>query len=164
MSASSTLGLDSAGKICLIFGAFMAAGVAGGLFSSYFRRGMTLLLSPLIKKKLEAVTNVGEEVRPIAVELLASFLLSPLRSTTPCTLCIMEEGIAVSFSTLLGALSCPAKDSSDPSIYHRMNGLHHWTHVCLSNGTEIYTIPHIMLSPFLCLNLGILFDTVLHTK
>jgi MFS family permease len=104
-SASPSLGLDNAGEPAygLIFGAFMAAGVAGGLCSSYFRQGMTLLLSPSAKKKLETVTVEGEEVRPMAVELLASscYLLCALLLLVPC---IMEEGSAVSFSTSLGAL------------------------------------------------------------
>lgn len=65
-------GLDSHGEPAygLIFGAYMAAGVLGGLCSPACRRLVTLLLSPLVKSTVpETVTVDGEgPVRPMDVE------------------------------------------------------------------------------------------------
>jgi MFS family permease len=106
-SPLTALGLDSAGEPAygLIFGAFMAAGVAGGLCSPFLRKAVTLLLSPLAKKSnhLEAVTIEGEgEVRPMAVEFLAlsCYLVCAFLLFIPC---MMDETSATSFSTSLCA-------------------------------------------------------------
>jgi MFS transporter, MFS domain-containing protein family, molybdate-anion transporter len=65
-------GLDGHGNPAygLIFGAFMAAGVLGGLCSPMCRKLVTLLLSPLVKASVpETVTVDGEgDVRPMDVE------------------------------------------------------------------------------------------------
>lgn len=66
------IGLDGHGEPAygLIFGAFMAAGVIGGLCSPSVRKVVTLILSPLTKSTVpEVVTVDGEgEIRPMAVE------------------------------------------------------------------------------------------------
>jgi MFS family permease len=102
---SSLGGLDNSGEPAygLIFGAFMAAGVAGGLCSSYLRQITTLILSPLTKTELKTVTIEGEgEVRPMAVELLAAscYIISALLMCVPC---MLDEAGTASFSTALGA-------------------------------------------------------------
>jgi hypothetical protein len=53
----NVLGLDSGGEPAygLIFGAFMACGVLGGLVSALVRKGVTALLSPLTKGTPEAI-------------------------------------------------------------------------------------------------------------
>jgi hypothetical protein len=104
-SAFSSFGLDNSGEPAygLIFGAFMAAGVAGGLCSSYLRQAAALLLSPLTKTKLEIVTIEGEgEVRPMAVEFLAAscYIISALLLCVPC---MVDGADEASFSTALGA-------------------------------------------------------------
>ena len=97
----SSLGLDSAGEPAygLIFGSFMAAGVAGGLCAPYLRQATAVLLSPLSKTELETVhiENKGE-VRPMAVEMLAAscYIICALLLCVPCT---MDEDSPISFST-----------------------------------------------------------------
>lgn len=65
-------GLDSQGEPAygLIFGAFMAAGVLGGLFSPYVRKFVTLILSPLTKGKVPETVTVDDEepVRAMDIE------------------------------------------------------------------------------------------------
>ena len=105
MDGSSSIGLDKAGEPAygLIFGAFMAAGVAGGLLSPLLRKATTSLLSPLAKKaKLEEITIDGEEVRPMAVEFLASgcYFLSALLLCVPC---IVSPTVSSAFSISLAA-------------------------------------------------------------
>lgn len=104
-SAKGLLGLDSYGEPAygLIFGAFMAAGVVGGFIAPFVRKGVTLLLAPLAKSCNETVTIEGEgEVRPMAVEFLASFcyLICAGLLLTPCL--VSSDG-AFSFSTALVA-------------------------------------------------------------
>jgi len=96
----TSMGLDAAGEPAygLIFGSFMAAGVAGGLLSPFLRKFTTSLLSPLAKKaKLEEITVDGEEIRPMAVEFLACgcYLLSSVLLLVPC---LMDASDASSFS------------------------------------------------------------------
>jgi MFS transporter, MFS domain-containing protein family, molybdate-anion transporter len=77
---ASTAGLDSHGEPAygLIFGAFMAAGVFGGVLAPLIRRAVSCVLSPIADSEddsLEIVEVDGEEVevRPMAVEFLAAF-------------------------------------------------------------------------------------------
>jgi MFS family permease len=101
----------------LIFGAFMAAGVVGGLCSCYVRKAVTVLLSPLKDAGAEpnTITIEGEgEVRPMAVEFLAAvcYMLSAFLFLVPClftdsdpsafTYCI---GAFVVYEVLLGVYS-----------------------------------------------------------
>jgi hypothetical protein len=88
-------GLDSQGEPAygLIFGAFMAAGVLGGLCSSAVRKIVTLLLSPLTKGSVPETVTVDDEgpVRAMDIEfqgalcyfLCAILLLAP--SVMPAT-------------------------------------------------------------------------------
>ncbi|KAL3930763.1 MAG: hypothetical protein SGBAC_011624 [Bacillariaceae sp.] len=71
--------LDSAGQPAygLIFGAYMAAGVLGGLLSPFFRKAISSLLTPMSSEAAlneVVLTEDGEEehVRPMAVEFMAS--------------------------------------------------------------------------------------------
>lgn len=103
----STFGLDSSGEPAygLIFGAFMAAGVAGGFCSPYLRQVSARLLSPLTRNKLETVTIEGEgEVRPMAVEFLAAscYTLSAILLFVPC---IMDQASPTSFGISLAAFT-----------------------------------------------------------
>jgi MFS family permease len=88
-----TVGLDDDGEPAygLIFGAFMTAGVVGGLCSPSVRKMITLLLSPMAKSTVPATVTVnGEELRPMDVEfqgafcyfLCAGLLLVPCLSNT----------------------------------------------------------------------------------
>lgn len=88
-----TLGLDHAGEPAygLIFGAFMAAGVLGGLTAPFVRRLATNLLSPLTGPDYVTVEveDEGEEkIRPMAVEVLSAtcYILSALLLLAPCLL------------------------------------------------------------------------------
>lgn len=85
----SLWGLDSQGEPAygLIFGAFMAAGVLGGLCSPLVRRFVTLMLSPLTKSSVPETVTVDDEepVRAMDIEfqgalcyfLCALLLLAP---------------------------------------------------------------------------------------
>jgi len=85
----SPWGLDSQGEPAygLIFGAFMAAGVLGGLCSSLVRRVVTYILSPLTKGSVPETVTVDDEepVRAMDIEfqgalcyfLCALLLLAP---------------------------------------------------------------------------------------
>lgn len=73
-----TLGLDGSGEPAygLIFGAFMAAGVLGGLLAPKVRAFISSTLAPSSQEGMVEVELEGDEkvsVRPMAVELLAAF-------------------------------------------------------------------------------------------
>lgn len=100
--------LDSAGQPAygLIFGAYMAAGVLGGLLSPFFRKAISSLLTPM---SLEAAQNEviltedGEEhVRPMAVEFMASlgYIICAFLLFVPV---VMDPQNERSFETALAA-------------------------------------------------------------
>jgi MFS family permease len=105
-------GLDKEGEPAygLIFGAYMGAGVLGGICAPHIRRLMTALLSrspySVGRVPIETVHNADQEssnaVRPMAVEALASacYFLSAVMLLVPC---IVPEGSVISFSTSLAA-------------------------------------------------------------
>ena len=102
---STSIGLDKFGDPAygLIFGAFMAAGVVGGLVAPCLRRCMSgLLSSPNNTDDLETVEVDGEVVtfRPMAVEFLASacYALSACLLALPC---VFTENSESSFSVCL---------------------------------------------------------------
>jgi hypothetical protein len=105
-SPKNALGLDTHGEPAygLIFGAFMAAGVLGGLFSPFVRSAVTNLLTPLTAKAPTPVVLVeGEgEIRPMAVEFLAAgcYMLCAALLLTPYLLSTDGEH---SFSISLAA-------------------------------------------------------------
>lgn len=86
---ASSWGLDSQGEPAygLIFGAFMAAGVVGGLCSPMVRKFVTFILSPLTKGSVPETVTVDDEepVRAMDIEfqgalcyfLCAQLLLAP---------------------------------------------------------------------------------------
>jgi MFS transporter, MFS domain-containing protein family, molybdate-anion transporter len=86
----NVLGLDSEGEPAygLVFGAFMACGVLGGLVSPFVRKGVTALISPLTKATPETIEVEGEVIRPMAVEFLAaaSYLVCAGLLLVPCAL------------------------------------------------------------------------------
>jgi len=102
--------LDSAGQPAygLIFGAYMAAGVLGGLSSPFLRKAISYLLTP---KSLQAAKNEvvltedGEEehVRPMAVEFMASlgYILCAGLLFVPVVMDPLDKN---SFAISLGAL------------------------------------------------------------
>jgi MFS family permease len=66
-SKGSVWGLDSQGEPAygLIFGAYMAAGVLGGLFSPIVRRFVTFILSPLTKGSVPETVTVDDAEEPV---------------------------------------------------------------------------------------------------
>ena len=104
---SGTTALDGNGEPAygLIFGAFMAAGVLGGLLSPYFRRAMAHLVAPLearSQKQVSTPTVVDTEDRPLANEFAAAlcYFVSAMLLMVPC---MMSELHPLSFTTSLGA-------------------------------------------------------------
>eukprot|EP00980_Cylindrotheca_fusiformis_P001816 scaffold408_cov71-Cylindrotheca_fusiformis.AAC.17 len=80
--SNASFALDSAGEPAygLIFGAYMTAGVLGGLASPYLRKAVSMLLTTVAAKEagpdkeVVITTEEGqvEQVRPMAVEFMAS--------------------------------------------------------------------------------------------
>lgn len=118
---ANQIGLDSHGEPAygLIFGAFMTAGVVGGMCSPSVRKMVTVILSPLTKSSVpEVVTVDGEgEVRPMAVEFQAAacYLLCAVLLFTPCVLSVTDPssfGIALvsflAYEVLVGVY-CPCE-------------------------------------------------------
>jgi MFS transporter, MFS domain-containing protein family, molybdate-anion transporter len=105
-----TWGVDVNGEPAygLIFGAFMGAGVAGGLVAPRLRKVMTALLSPIVDENLRVATVEIEgegnvSIRPMAVEFLASscYFFSALSLFVPW---MCSENHAMSFTHALMAL------------------------------------------------------------
>ncbi len=102
--SDNQLGLDGHGAPAygLIFGAFMAAGVLGGLSSPFVRKMVSFILSPLSSSIVPEVVNVeGEgEVRPMAVEFQAAscYILSAFLLFIPVVLNVADPS---SFGTTL---------------------------------------------------------------
>jgi MFS transporter, MFS domain-containing protein family, molybdate-anion transporter len=98
---AQTMGLDSRGEPAygLIFGAFMAAGVLGGVISPYYRRSVAFLLSPL---EAGPHPDIEREDRPLSVELVATFsyILASIMLLVPC---MVQNVDPTSFSRALGA-------------------------------------------------------------
>ena len=96
-----TLGLDSAGEPAygLLFGAFMAAGVLGGVASPLVRKLFTALLAPLTNTRVPAEKS---DERPMAVELLAAtcYMFCAALLFTPC---VVRTQSPSAFSTTVGA-------------------------------------------------------------
>lgn len=89
----------------LIFGAFMAAGVLGGILAPFIRQTMSDLLYPVDYEDELATVEVDGEivtVRAMAVEFLTGicYVLSALLLTVPC---IFTEDNAMSFSVCLAS-------------------------------------------------------------
>jgi hypothetical protein len=113
-SKSSTVpvSLDVRGEPAygLIFGAFMAAGVMGGILAPPIRRAVTRMLSPMDEEGAEdddsleivEVDGVEMEVRPMAVEFLAAFcyLASAALLLVPC---LVADKNGASFTVCLVA-------------------------------------------------------------
>lgn len=107
---STTAGLDSQGEPAygIIFGAFMAAGVLGGMIAPPIRRAVTQLLSSTNREmagsSIEIVEVDGEEleVQPMAVEFLAAlcYLVAAFMLAVPC---LHTVDLSHSFSTCLAA-------------------------------------------------------------
>jgi uncharacterized protein (DUF697 family) len=112
-----TIGLDSHGEPAygLIFGAYMAAGVLGGLCAPHVRRVITFLLSPFGPTMAATTAAGGEfldpflnniegegEVRPMAAEFLAAlcYIACAALLIVPRVLSANDE---LSFSTALGS-------------------------------------------------------------
>ncbi len=103
---SNTIGLDETGEPAygLIFGAFMACGVLGGLVSPMFRKAVTWL-SPSNQKNddNDIIEIEGEgQVKPSAVELLSSgiYLMCGIVLLTPYLLRNSDSPYAFSLSLL----------------------------------------------------------------
>ena len=106
----NTWGLDETGEPAygLIFCAFMAAGVLGGLVAPHIRSFITKILSPLVNDtapiatiEIEGEGNVT--IRPMAVEFLAAscYFLSALLLFVPY---VCQDGNEQSFTNTLLAL------------------------------------------------------------
>jgi len=107
-SPAGTWGLDVKGDPAygLIFGAYMAAGVVGGLVAPYIRRGVSVLLSPIVETADTVETEIEGEgkvkVRPMAVEFLAAlcYFVSGLLLLVPW---LLSTGRPEAFSRTLVA-------------------------------------------------------------
>jgi MFS family permease len=104
-ASQNNMGLDRHGDPAygLIFGAFMFSGVFGGLVAPLTRKTVTVILSPLTRKRLQPVVVPGVgQVRPMAVEFLAAFcyMICAILLFTPCLLPVDSPN---SFSLSLGA-------------------------------------------------------------
>ena len=106
----NTWGLDASGEPAygLIFCAFMAAGVVGGLVAPYIRTFMTKILSPVVDDNAPVATVEIEgegnvTMRPMAVEFLAAscYFLSALLLFVPS---FCQDGHELSFTSTLFAL------------------------------------------------------------
>lgn len=104
-ACKDALGLDDHGEPAygLIFGAFMAAGVCGGIAAPFIRQLASFELSPSISKADESTTEEShDDVRLITVETFSAFcyVLSALLLLVPC---VLPGEDARSFSICLGA-------------------------------------------------------------
>ncbi|KAG7356310.1 sugar transporter [Nitzschia inconspicua] len=146
-AASGTAwGLDSLGEPAygLIFGAFMAAGVLGGLCSPLCRKLVTLLLSPLTKSSVpETVTVDGEgSVRPMDVEFqgaLCYFFCSVLL-LAPCCMSASNE------NTFSVALFCFIAYEFSVGIYSPCEGVMRSIYIPPESRGSIMTVPSIIVN------------------
>jgi hypothetical protein len=146
-AASGTVwGLDSQGEPAygLIFGAYMAAGVLGGLCSPLCRKLVTLLLSPLVKKSVpETVTVDGEgSVRPMDVEFqgaLCYFFCSMLL-LAPCLMSASNE------HTFTVALFCFIAYEFSVGIYSPCEGVMRSIYIPPESRGSIMTVPSIIVN------------------
>jgi MFS family permease len=145
-SGSSVWGLDGQGEPAygLIFGAFMAAGVLGGLCSPFCRKLVTLLLSPLTKSSVpETVTVDGEgTVRPMDVEFQGAlcYFCCALLLLAPC---LMSASNEYTFSVAL--FSFIAYEFS-VGIYSPCEGVMRSIYIPPESRGSIMTVPSIIVN------------------
>lgn len=139
-------GLDSHGEPAygLIFGAYMTAGVLGGLCSPACRKLVTLLLSPLIKSTVpETVTVDGEgAIRPMDVEFqgaLCYFLCAVL-------LLVPSLMSATSEYTFSVSLFCFIAYEFSVGIYSPCEGVMRSIYIPPESRGTIMTVPSIIVN------------------
>jgi hypothetical protein len=142
----SVWGLDGQGEPAygLIFGAFMAAGVLGGLFSPFCRKLVTLLLSPLTKSSVpETVTVDGEGIiRPMDVEFQGAlcYFWCALLLLAPC---LMSPSSEYTFTVAL--FSFIAYEFS-VGIYSPCEGIMRSIYIPPESRGSIMTVPSIIVN------------------
>lgn len=139
-------GLDGQGEPAygLIFGAFMAAGVLGGLCSPLCRKLVTLLLSPLTKSSVPKTVTVDGEgsIRPMDVEFqgaLCYFLCSMLL-LAPCLMSASNE------HTFSVALFCFIAYEFSVGIYSPCEGVMRSIYIPPESRGSIMTVPSIIVN------------------
>lgn len=146
-AASGTVwGLDSQGEPAygLIFGAFMAAGVLGGLCSPLCRKLVTLLLSPLTKSAVpETVTVDGEgKLRPMDVEFQGAlcYFFCSILLLAPCLMSASNE------HTFPVALFCFIAYEFSVGIYSPCEGVMRSLYIPPESRGSIMTVPSIIVN------------------
>jgi MFS family permease len=146
-AASGTVwGLDGHSEPAygLIFGAFMAAGVLGGLCSPMCRKLVTLLLSPLTKGAVpETVTVDGEgSVRPMDVEFQGAmcYFFCSMLLLAPCLMSASNE------NTFTVALFCFIAYEFSVGIYSPCEGVMRSIYIPPESRGSIMTVPSIIVN------------------
>eukprot|EP00547_Thalassionema_nitzschioides_P016568 CAMPEP_0194243818 /NCGR_PEP_ID=MMETSP0158-20130606/9710_1 /TAXON_ID=33649 /ORGANISM="Thalassionema nitzschioides, Strain L26-B" /LENGTH=655 /DNA_ID=CAMNT_0038979139 /DNA_START=123 /DNA_END=2088 /DNA_ORIENTATION=+ len=155
------LGLDSHGEPAygLIFGAFMAAGVVGGLVAPTIRSGVTRLLTPLTKASTPTVKIEGEgEIRPMAVEFLAAacYLLCAALLLTP--LLVSQDG-ELSFSVALGSF---VLYEFIVGVYMPCEGVIRSLYIPSDSRCSLMTLPRIIVN--IAVSLGVISTNYISHK
>lgn len=151
---TAAFGLDGHGEPAygLIFGAFMATGVVGGLCSPFVRKMVTVALSPLTKNCVpEVVTVEGEGlVRPMAVEFQAAlcYFLCAVLLFMPCVL------PATSASSFTIALGCFLVYEFIVGIYFPCEGVIRSLYIPPDSRGSMMTVPRIIVN--LAVALGVI--------
>lgn len=151
---SSVFGLDGHGEPAygLIFGAFMATGVIGGLSSPFVRKMVTLALSPLTKSSVPEVVSVEGEglVRPMTVEFQGAlcYFLCALLLSVPCFLSATD---ASSFTIALG---CFLVYEFIVGVYFPCEGVIRSLYMPPDTRGSMMTIPRIIVN--LAVSLGVI--------
>ncbi len=152
--SGSQLGLDCHGEPAygLIFGAFMAAGVVGGLCSPTVRKLVTFILSPLTKSTVpEVVTVDGEgEIRPMAVEFQTAtcYILCSILLFVPVVLNVSDPS---SFGV---ALACFLAYEVLVGVYFPCEGVIRSLYMPPGTRGSMMTIPRIIV------NLAVAFGVI----
>jgi len=145
-ASGAVWGLDAQGEPAygLIFGAFMAAGVLGGICSPLCRKIVTLLLSPLTKSSVpETVTVDGEgSVRPMDVEFQGAlcYFCCALLLLAPC---LMSASSEYTFSVAL--FSFIAYEFS-VGVYSPCEGIMRSIYIPPESRGSIMTVPSIIVN------------------
>jgi len=142
----SLWGLDSQGEPAygLIFGAFMAAGVLGGLCSPLVRKCVTLILSPLTKGQVPETVTVDDEepVRAMDIEFQGAlcYFFCALLLLAPS---LMSASAEYTFSI---ALFCFIAYEFSVGIYSPCEGMMRSIYIPPESRGSIMTVPSIIVN------------------
>lgn len=142
----SLWGLDSQGEPAygLIFGAFMAAGVLGGLCSPLVRKCVTFVLSPLTKGKVPETVTVDDEepVRAMDIEFQGAlcYFFCALLLLAPS---LMPASAEYTFTI---ALFCFIAYEFSVGIYSPCEGMMRSIYIPPESRGSIMTVPSIIVN------------------